>query len=349
MGVPLVLGLLQVLQAGASPPAGNRASDWEQRIHRRPSDLSLYAGYASYLITNRAYEPALGWIEKGLAISPSDTALRLRQAIALHALGRFETSLDILKTLPATAESRFYMGLASRGLGDHKGAQQYLSEAWESGVRDPYALYSLIEEDHAMGDKAAGLRHYQLLVTEFPDSAWLHVLYANAYAHKNQDADARREYEEALRRNADLPGVNFRLGYLLYRDNQYGPAAECFRKELALNPAYADASLFLAQTLRTLGQDDEAIGWFRKAIALDPRSDLAYRALAGILTEKNDLTGAAAILRQAEAQFPADPGFPAQLAKILTRLNREDEALQEQQKFRLLQKAKRPKPVGTAR
>jgi tetratricopeptide (TPR) repeat protein len=115
-----------------------------------------------------------------------------------------------LEGLPALAEAQFYMGLNYRMLRDHASAQRCLAEAWELGFRDPYALYALIEEDHALGDKAAGLRHFQAFATQFPDSPWLHVLYANAYFLKD-----RGGREEGISRSAadpQLPGVNFRLG-----------------------------------------------------------------------------------------------------------------------------------------
>jgi tetratricopeptide (TPR) repeat protein len=356
MGVPVIALLLfqafpgsddsttaavRIKAGNPSLPASDRATAYEQLIRNSPSDHNLYADYASLLIANRDYTSALKWITKGLAVTPSDTGLRVRQGIALHATNQHEASLRILEALPASGESRFYMGLDYRALGNHTLAQKYLAEASDLGLRDPYALYALIEEDHALRDKAAGLRHFELFMKEFPDSPWLHVLYANAYMQKDKSAEARREYQEALRLKPDLPAVNFRLGYLLYQDREYVAAAECFRKELALNPSYSDANLFLGQALRTLGRQDEAIGYFRNAIALDAKSDLAYRALAGILTDQGHLSEAAEILRRAESQFPSDPGFPAQLAKILSRLNREEEALKEQEKFRLLKQSER--------
>jgi tetratricopeptide (TPR) repeat protein len=175
------------------------------------------------------------------------------------------------------------------------------------------------------------------------------VLYANAYVQKHNDAEARKEYEEALRLKPDLPAVNFRLGFLFYNDGEYSPAAECFRKELTLNPGYSDANLFLGQTLRNLGREDEAIVHLRKAIALDNRSELAYKALVAALSEKGDFESAVEFLRVAEKEFPADPSFPAQLASVLMKLNREAEALKEQEKFRALQQsaADRDKPGET--
>jgi tetratricopeptide (TPR) repeat protein len=323
----------------AASPVSDRSEAYQQPLAQHPSDTTFYREYASCLIANRDYKAALTWSAKGLERAPSDPGLRLIQAVALSALGDPEAALRILKLLPATGESRFHMALACRARGDHRSAQQYLSEAWKLGFRDPYALYLLIEEDHALGDKTAGLHHYQLFLTQFPGSPWLHVLYGNAYAQKSRDAQAIREYREALRVKPDLPGVNFRLGYLLYRNNEYALAAECFRQEITLNPFYSDASLLLAQTLRHLGRLNEAASFFRKAIELDPTSDLAYRALVGILTEQGNLGTAVEILRQAEKLFPTDPGFPAQLARILFSLNREEEALQEQEKFRLLKQS----------
>ncbi|MCC7156228.1 MAG: tetratricopeptide repeat protein [Bryobacterales bacterium] len=325
----------------SSLPVSDRGQAYEELIRSNPSNASLYAGYAALLLANRAYTRALTWIEKGLAKTPSDGGLRLRQAIALHALGRHQESLRILEGLPASGESRFYMGLDWRSLGDHKSAQKYLGEAWDLGLRDPYALYSLIEEDHALGDKASGLRHFRWFLTAFPDSPWLHVLYADAYAQKDNDPEARKEYEEALRLKPDLPAVNFRLGFLLYKNGEYLPAAERFRKELDLNPSYSDANLFLGQTLRNLGREQEAIVYLRKAVALDARSEHAYQALVAVLAECGDLEGALEILRMAEKEFPADPAFPAQLARVLTRLNREEEALKEQEKFRALKQLER--------
>ena len=332
-----------------SASVADRSTAYERLIQSDSWDAALYIGYASLLIDNRDYEKALTWIGRGLGVARSDKALLLRNAIALHALNQHEASLKILTALPASAESRFYMGLNCRSLGNHKCAQQYLGEAWDLGLRDPYALYSLIEEDHALSDKASGLQHFRLLAAEFPGSPWLHVLYANAYAQKEADAEARNEYREALRLKPDLTAVNFRLGFLFYKDGDYSSAVEYFRKELALNPSYSDANLFLGQTLRNRGKDEEAIAHLRKAIAFDSRSELAYKAWVAALSDKGDLDGAMESLRLAEKEFPSDPSFPAQLASVLNRLNREDEALKEMEKYRALKKAGQnpAKPVET--
>ena len=334
MGVPVFLLLLSQTLLGSGDPAPTG------------SDPAHYARYASVLLAQHEYAKALSWIAKGLAVAPGNASLRLREAIALHALGKTSDSLKVLDALPPSGETAFYIGLNYRALGEHALAQKNLSQAWEMGFRDPYALYSLIDEDHALGDASAGVRHFQTMLREFPDSPWLHVLYANAYILKDQDDKARAEYEDALRLKQDLPIVNFRLGYLMYKNGEYARAAEYFRREISLNPSYSDANLFLGQTLRQLDLNQEAVGYLRKALALDSRSELAYRSLAAALTANGDLSGAVEVLLEAEKAFPQDPSIPAQLVKLLTQLNRTNEALREQTTFRLLTESQRNREVA---
>jgi tetratricopeptide (TPR) repeat protein len=327
--------------AGPQKSADNTEGSWEQRIQAHPSDQALYAGYASDLLAARQYAPALAWIDKGLAFGPSDPTLQLRRGIALHALGRTADALQALQPLTDSAEALFYSGLCYRTLGDHVRARQYLEGAWKKGFRDPYALYSLIEEDQAAGEKAAGLAHYETFVREFSDSPWLHALYANAYAAKENYDEARREYREALQLDPNLPGVNFRLGVLLFKSGDHAQAATFFRQELNLNPGYSDANLFLGETLRRLGREAEALGYLRRALEADDRSILAYRSLATALTDKGDLSGAAEILERAEKAFPEDPTFPAQLARLFSRLNRQQDAVRQKERYSALMESQK--------
>ncbi len=244
------------------------------------------------------------------------------------------------------AEERFRAALRDRASGNHEAARRGLQQAWEMGYRDAYVLYSLIEEDRALGDKPAGMRHFQLLTNQFPDSPWLHVLYADAYMAKDQQSDARKEYEEALRLSPILPTVAFRVGYIHFSNGDYDKAEAYFRRELRVNPSYSDANLFLGETLRQLGRVEAAIPYYRTAVALDSKLELAYRALASALTDEGDLSGALEVLANAGTRFPEDPSFPAQLARIFTRLHRDEEALRQQARFKTLMEQQRRREKG---
>jgi len=351
MGVPILVTLF--LQAAGtcnsavrsvavlpSTPVAERRQAFEQSIRDCPNDLELYIGYVSLLISGREYSSALGWIAKGLTIAPGNQDLLLRQAAILRALGDPEASLKVLLHLPASSELCFQSGLDYRALNKHDAARKSLAAAWEMGFQDPYTLYALIDEEHALGDKSAGMKHFQLFMERFPDSPWLHVLLGNAYLEKKRNGEARQEYLEALRRDSALPSVNFLVGYLAYQGEQYGTAADYFRKEIAVNPTFADASLFLGESLRQLGRMEDAIAPLRQALVLNPRSALAYATLGTVLAQTGRLQDATEILEKGEMNFPSDLTFPAQLSRIFARLDRKEDARREAERYRSMMGSK---------
>jgi tetratricopeptide (TPR) repeat protein len=301
-----------------------------------PSDPKLYAEIGSFLIANRQFSSALKWVDEGLKVAPADPDLMLQSGAALLSLGRAEEALAVLQKVSPTGKSEFYKAMAYEHLRNHVAARDALSSAWQLGYDDPYVLYSLIKEDHELGDKLAGMQQFQLLLQRFPNSAWMHLLWGEAYSVKGHDDDARREYRQAAKIDPNLLEAHYRLGYLAFKVGDDKQAATEFGKELDLNPNFADAHLFLGETLLRLGRTQEALKHLQKAVDLDRSSNLAYHRLAAVLTQTHQLSEAAATLRRGEKRFPDDPMFPAQLAAVLRRLDRTGEASQAAQRAREL-------------
>lgn len=322
--------------AEQSLSVSERERAYGQAVNACPGEPSLYGEFAAFLIANREFSTAITWLEKGLRIAPGDPTLILQMGAALLSMGQAEKSLAELQKISATDKSRFYMGMAYRHLGNHLAAQKALMDAWRLGYHDPYLLYSLIEEDRSVGDKATGMQHFQLFTQTFPDSAWMHLLLGDAYFDQKAEDDARREYQEAVRIKPDLMDAHYRLGYMDFQRGRNIQAEKEFQTEVELNPDFADAHLFLGETLLRLGQQKEALTHFRRTLELDPSSEMAYHRFAAVLTGMNQLDEAAETLRQGEKHFPRDSTFPAELARVLTKLNRLDEAHREAERARVL-------------
>lgn len=281
----------------------------------------------------------LGFLFLLWAQPPADCS----KGVSLYMQKRPQESLLVLAQCPATPETLCYLGLDHRALGHHPQARKFLLAALQAGRDDDFLLYALIEEENELGQKAAGLDHFQSMLRRYPDSPWTHVLLGNAYYSTEQDQKAQAEYEQALTLNAKLPNVNFRLGYLAYRAAQYDAAERFFQRELTLDPAHAPANLFYGQTLKTLGRNPEAILYLRKAIALDRQSAVTYRTLAGVLTAENHPEESVTLLRQAEKLFPTDPTFPAMLSHLYSGLQQNREAHLAAERARALTAIKQKK------
>jgi tetratricopeptide (TPR) repeat protein len=321
----------QLYHRAVSPtvPLTQRRTAFEQVIRACPDDPRLYVEFASVLVANRDFSTALGWIDKGLSLAPEDETLNLRKGESLVALSQGEEALAALAKAPVTGESQFFRGLAYQMLDDHRHAQECFLDAWKRGNEDPYVLYSLMLEDKSLGDKAAGVEHFKIMLARFPDSVWIHILLGDAHFKVSEDTDARKEYLTAVKLMPDLFEPNFRLAYLDFEAGDYRSAVQYYRRALAAKPRHTEANIYLGEALRRQGKIPEAIEQLRRAISLDPKAALAYDSLAKSLADAGRLAEAADVLGHAETEFPDESSFPAMRARILNRLGRPEEAKQD--------------------
>lgn len=311
-------------------------------------EASIYAALSALLLEHQDAQAALTWARRGLEIAPADQDLTVYEGMSLLLVGHPDQALAVLKTAPSTGKNEFYLAMAYRALRQHKEAQQAFLRAFALGFNDPYVLYVLIEQDHALGEKEAGLRDFRTFYEHFPDSPWLHMLYGDAYMSKHDDANAETEYEQAVKLAPDLPIVEYQLGYIDFERAKYAAAEGHFRKEIATNPTLAVAYLYLGATLRRLARNSEALPFLEQAVMRDPNYTLAYNELATGQIEAGKLEDAFGTLQKGESRFPQEAAFPAQLAGLLKRLGRPVEAKSEAEKAARLSNTNNPIQHGLA-
>ncbi|HEX4769812.1 MAG TPA: tetratricopeptide repeat protein [Bryobacteraceae bacterium] len=315
-------------------PFPERSSAFEKVIQACPNDPRLYAEFASLLVANRDFSGALAWADKGLKLAPENPTLNLRKGEALVASSQAKEALPALAKTPTTGESQFFRGLAYQLLEHHRPAQQCFLDAWNRGNQDPYVLYSLMLEDKDLGDKAAGVEHFKIMLARFPDSVWVHVLLGDAHFQKSEEVEARQEYLAALKLMPDLFEPNFRLAYLTFEAGEYGSAIEYYRRALAAKPRHTEANVYLGEALRRDHRLPEAITQLKRAIQLDAKVALAYTSLSKSQADTGRLADAVDTLCSAEKEFPGDSSFPAMRSRILAQMGKPDDARQAAQRAR---------------
>jgi tetratricopeptide (TPR) repeat protein len=328
-------------------PFPERRLAFEQVIRACQHDPRLYTEFASLLVANRDFSNALSWADKGLKLAPEDPTLNLRKGEALVALSQGKDALAALAKTPATGESQFFRGLAFQLLEDHRPAQQCFLDAWNRGNDDPYVLYSLMREDKELGDKAAGVEHFKIMLARFPNSVWIHVLLGDAHFKMSEATEARQEYLSALKLMPDLFEPNFRLAYLTFEAGEYGSAIEFYRRALAAKPRHTEANTYLGEALRRDHRLTEAITQLKRAIQLDPKVALAYTSLSKSQADAGLLAEAVDTLWSAEKAFPNNSSFPAMRSRILAQIGKADDAKQAARRAREImdQRLKKQSPV----
>lgn len=301
----------------SSAATGAREAALEKAAGVCPSDPQPYHNLGILFLQAGDANQSLLWIRRGLQANPGDSGLGCDLGTALLAAGKPEQALSALEQLPPSTRMEFTLGMAYRALRLHQAARQALARSYAMGNKDPYVLYALIEQDKALHDTQAGLKDFQTLARDFPDSAWLHLLLGDAYQSRHDNANAQEEYQKAASLDPKLPVVHFELGRIAFDRAQHQDAISDFRREIELDPSFGEAYLYLGVSLRRTGKNREALPSLAQAVARDPNDPLAYSTLAGAQVEAGDSQAALKTLEDGERRFPNEASFPAQLARLM--------------------------------
>lgn len=127
-----------------------------------------------------------------------------------------------------------------------------------AGMADCYSyIYSFHDADRANIDKAMALG--QKAIDLDPDAADGHVARGRAFYHDRRYAEAEAEFELAIKLNPDHPGAFEAYARNSYSRGDLEKAATLFAVAVEKDPDNFDSPLLLAQTLKGLGREDEAV------------------------------------------------------------------------------------------
>lgn len=116
-------------------------------------------------------------------------------------------------------------------------------------------------------------------------------------------------------------------GIELLRRREYGEAAACFTKAVAMRPGVPAFHVDLAEACRNLGQSARAVGSCQLALGLRPDYPEAHNTLGLALQEMGDLAGAAVAFRRALTTRPDMVAALNNLGVVLQEQGQVDEAI----------------------
>ena len=161
-------------------------------------------------------------------------------------------------------------------------ARQAFSEIVKTNPRDAEAWYYLgiVEARQGVYEQAEQcLRKATTLQSRF-DQAWYWL--GNVLVYLGKAAEAVRAYEQLVQlKPGDVMAWN-KLGKACLDSADYRRAEQCFRRAAQAQPDSAEAHASLGQLYGYYGKPDEAAGFYRRALALDPTSPKA--AIGAFLT-----------------------------------------------------------------
>jgi predicted Zn-dependent protease len=148
-----------------------------------------------------------------------------------------------------------------------------------------------------------------------PNNDVVRLEYATCLFAQARDDEARKQFEIERQRLGDRPGVNYYLGRLDLRSNDFASAIKMLAP-LESDPALANVSLYLGMAYTSAGQPARALECLERAARKNPRDpEVHYRlarvySTAGRANDARVWPGMPGCVAHS-AYRPSAPGLPA--------------------------------------
>ena len=192
-----------------------------------------------------------------------------------------------------------------------------------------YEWFGASDEDLAAAERAS-----QRALELAPDLAETHVARGCALALMKRYEDASREFEESIRLNPNLFDSYYYYGRSRFARGDVAGSAPLFKRAADVRQEDFQSPFLLAQSLKMLGQEDEASAWRREGIrraehvlALNPLDGRAMSLGALYLLEEGQAARAVEWSERALELYPTDMSALGNGACLQAKLGRADRAI----------------------
>jgi protein O-mannosyl-transferase len=205
---------------------------------------------------------------------------------------------------------------------------------------------------------------YAATLATDPDSYIMHMNLGTTYFATRNFTAAEKELHRALELRPDSANVLNALGCVYLEQGRFDEAAKALEKAIALKPAWSDPHFNYGRVLIKTGQEDQALAQFHNAVQVGPLNATAHLTLAEELAARTEYaeaegeyrkslellpglhgkqklvdllisTGrsveAADMLREIVTEYPFDSESHLNLARILEKSGKIEEARTEYQ------------------
>ena len=213
--------------------------------------------------------------------------------------------------------------LEENGEGD-KGVD-YLKEVVEQHPYSKWAWYSLgcLYEWRELYERAADAFEFAIAIDRTLGEAYEGL--SKSYASLGQRGRAAQALRDWLEVADDRAYVLFCIGSLFFDDANYHTASVYFQKSLKEDACYSSAWRYLGLCSERLGYSDEAAGYYRRAIDVNPDNDINWLSLADLYISQNRFAEALSLLQSGRHEAECLSDFDMRLCYCLFRLGKREQ------------------------
>jgi tetratricopeptide (TPR) repeat protein len=257
-----VLALLQLgLEAENHGDFSGAIAAFGKAADLAPSSPVVFLRLGDAYIKNRDYAAAIPPLKHASELSPDSPPVRQLLGYALLAEGYASEAIPHLQAVHEYGA----LGIAQLQAGHPGQAVENLQTALANNPDDPDLLYYLYRAATSLSSQSM-----VKLLTVFPDTARGHQARGQNYFDLKMFPEASKEYEAALAKRPDAPGLRLELGQIYAAGGEWEKAEEQFRLEIKLQPGNSEAAYRMGDALLQQGKMKEAAEALRRSNDLRP-------------------------------------------------------------------------------
>jgi tetratricopeptide (TPR) repeat protein len=268
----------------------------ESVLRAEPSNLEAQVLKGSFLLSD-------GRLDDALKIA-ADAVEKHREGVpAYYLLGRVQTARkqneaaiaayqEVIRLNPLASDAKLDLARLQLVSGRTDTSVAFAEEALKAQPQNPNARLVLVQGLIMRGDLDRAEQDLNVLKTRYPKSAPVHVQLGMLAGRRNQAADARREFEQALQlQPTSLEAVAGLVALDVAAHKFEDARARVDGLTSAADPKPA-ALMLAARTYATTGDPKTSEVLLRRALAADPSYLAAYAALGQLYAKQGRLNEA---------------------------------------------------------
>jgi predicted O-linked N-acetylglucosamine transferase (SPINDLY family) len=246
---------------------------YRQALAIDPNHLEALNNLADSLTAMERTSDALPLLERALALNPDYVPALNNRANLLQLLGRTADALQDFDRAAALSQGHPYVLFNRAGalmtLKRYAEAEADCRRALAQAPDHVGALFNLGKAQAGQKKLDDAMATSDKLIALQPGNPVAWSDRGSLLAAMGRHKEAWACFDKALAIEPDLADAWFASGMLYSSFLQHEAALKCFRRVFALQPGNAEASCRLAEALRRLGRDEEALAAFQETLKID--------------------------------------------------------------------------------
>ncbi|MFQ6609281.1 MAG: tetratricopeptide repeat protein [Fidelibacterota bacterium] len=265
-------------------------------VKSQPDDFRGYFILGDLYTSMGEYFDALVNYQKAVSLRPDDIRARFATGRILVKLQEYSDAIQALNIVltidPDHPQALFEMGRIYIALEQFEDAIPYLTQALVRNPASAETYYHLGVANYKSNNLPKAIEALQSAINIDPEHLWAHY-YLGRINESLLKADiAKNHYEKARRISSAVPEVNYYLGKLLYRQENYKDAMEPLRDYIIEFPDSLNMVKLLADVFIREQRYTEAVDIFTRLKEAEPDQISHYYQIGFAYEQLGDLQNA---------------------------------------------------------